>query len=67
MNVRVVAPSAWGSGSVVPAYWPNGSTKHPAFLEALGGGLEGAPTMDAIVLLGDSTAHMGMVVLPGGV
>ncbi|KAK3511176.1 hypothetical protein QTP70_032221, partial [Hemibagrus guttatus] len=39
--------------TVVSAYGPNGSVEYPTFLETLRGVLEGAPTGDSIVLLGD--------------
>ncbi|KAK3565106.1 hypothetical protein QTP86_033155, partial [Hemibagrus guttatus] len=39
--------------TVVLAYGPNGSVEYPTFLETLRGVLEGAPTGDSIVLLGD--------------
>ncbi|KAK3518676.1 hypothetical protein QTP70_007169 [Hemibagrus guttatus] len=45
--------------TVVSAYWPNGSVDYPTFLETLRGVLEGAPTGDSIVLLGDFNAHVG--------
>ncbi|KAK3506345.1 hypothetical protein QTP70_005034 [Hemibagrus guttatus] len=45
--------------TVVSAYGPNGSVAYPTFLETLRGVLEGAPTGDSIVLLGDFNAHVG--------
>ncbi|KAK3539667.1 hypothetical protein QTP70_011123 [Hemibagrus guttatus] len=45
--------------TVVSAYGPNGSVEYPTFLETLQGVLEGAPTGDSIVLLGDFSAHVG--------
>ncbi|KAK3538435.1 hypothetical protein QTP86_002335 [Hemibagrus guttatus] len=45
--------------TVVLAYGPNGSVDYPTFLEILRGVLEGAPTGDSIVLLGDCNAHVG--------
>ncbi|KAK3545223.1 hypothetical protein QTP70_002063 [Hemibagrus guttatus] len=45
--------------TVVSAYGPNGSMDYPTFLEILRGVLEGAPTGDSIVLLGDFNAHVG--------
>ncbi|KAK3534178.1 hypothetical protein QTP86_002508 [Hemibagrus guttatus] len=47
--------------TVVSAYGPNGSVECPTFLETLRGVLEGAPTGDSIVLLGDFNAHVGNV------
>ncbi|KAK3568677.1 hypothetical protein QTP86_012873 [Hemibagrus guttatus] len=45
--------------TVVSAYGPNGSVKYPNFLETLRGVLEGAPTGDSIVFLGDFNPHVG--------
>ncbi|KAK3553407.1 hypothetical protein QTP70_003571 [Hemibagrus guttatus] len=45
--------------TVVSAYGPNGSVEYPTFLETLRGVLEGAPTGDSIVLLGDFNAYVG--------
>ncbi|KAK3555889.1 hypothetical protein QTP86_029801, partial [Hemibagrus guttatus] len=45
--------------TVVSAYGPNGSVEYPTFLETLRGVLEGAPTGESIVLLGDFNAHVG--------
>ncbi|KAK3522743.1 hypothetical protein QTP86_032024, partial [Hemibagrus guttatus] len=45
--------------TVASAYGPNGSLEYPTFLETLRGVLEGAPTGNSIVLLGDFNAHVG--------
>ncbi|KAK3534007.1 hypothetical protein QTP86_000514 [Hemibagrus guttatus] len=45
--------------TVVSTYGPNGSVEYPTFLETLREVLEGAPTGDSIVLLGDFNAHVG--------
>ena len=45
--------------TVVLAYEPNSSAEYPAFLEALGGVSESAPTGDFVILLGDFNAHVG--------
>ena len=45
--------------TVVSAYGPNGSAEYPTFLETLRGVLEGAPTGDSVVFLGDFNAHVG--------
>ncbi|KAK3548067.1 hypothetical protein QTP70_004501 [Hemibagrus guttatus] len=45
--------------AVNKAYGPNGSVEYPTFLETLRGVLDGAPTGDSIVLLGDFNAHVG--------
>ncbi|KAK3535602.1 hypothetical protein QTP70_017140 [Hemibagrus guttatus] len=45
--------------TVVSVYGPNGSVDYRTFLETLRWVLEGAPTGDSIVLLGDFNAHVG--------
>ena len=62
VNERVVSLRLWvrdRSFTVVAAYGPNSSAEYLAFLEALGGVLESAPTGDSVVLLGDFNAYMG--------
>ena len=46
------------------AYGPNSSVEYLAFLEALGGVLESAMTVDSIVQLGDF-AHVGSITWRG--
>ncbi|KAK3521396.1 hypothetical protein QTP70_004128 [Hemibagrus guttatus] len=53
VNKRVVSLRL---GPSILAYGLNGSVEYPTFLETL---LEGAPTGDSIVLLGDFNAHVG--------
>ncbi|KAK3534027.1 hypothetical protein QTP86_000639 [Hemibagrus guttatus] len=61
VNERVVSLRLWAGDrclTVVSAYGPNGSVDYPTFLETLRGVLEGAPTGDSIVLLGEFNAHV---------
>ena len=62
MNERVVSLHLQvgdRSPSVVSAYGPNSGVEYPAFLEALGGELESAPTKDYAIPLGDFNTHVG--------
>ncbi|XP_028272713.1 uncharacterized protein LOC114443008 [Parambassis ranga] len=45
--------------TVVLAYGPNSNAEYQTFLQSLGGVLDGAPTGDSVILLGDFNAHMG--------
>ncbi|KAK3546555.1 hypothetical protein QTP70_027318, partial [Hemibagrus guttatus] len=61
VNERIVSLRLWAGDrclTVVSAYGPNGSVEYPTFLETLREVLEGAPTGDSIVLLGDFNAHV---------
>ncbi|KAK3535134.1 hypothetical protein QTP70_004793 [Hemibagrus guttatus] len=62
VNERVVylrLPAGERCFTVISAYGPKGSVEYPTSLETLQGLLEGAPTGDSIVLLGDFNAHVG--------